>query len=481
MLTLLIASARAATVDVNPGDDLFAAIATLAPGDTCVVHAGTYTTQSDGGSWYRDVQLHGAPDAPITVRAADGDLVILEGDPAGSQNIVNIGGEHWVWQGFEMAYGSHGLRVEASVDGTIADLHVHDTGDVGISMNVPGATYDAMVVTGNQVHDTHGTGECFYLGCNDHDCEVSRSLIAGNWCHDTWASSQGDGIELKTGSWGNRIEDNVIHDVQYPGITLYGTDGGDRNVAIGNVVWNGGDNGIQVVGDAIVSNNLVFDVAASGIASKPSQGAVPTNLSIVDNTVVRAGDGCLRGNNWNDAGSATIVVANDALYCAGSTAIRLPDGAGSATFASNVVEGADEGPAGSIPGEVGADLADAVGLNAYPTAGSALIGGADASWAPATDFNCLPRTGADVGAYERSDADNPGWVVAPGFKTCADAGEPDTDEPGDTDVAGDTDAGDADAIDSILDEDGGCGCASGGVPSGILGMVVLAGALRFRR
>jgi hypothetical protein len=491
-LYLAPAPVAAEAFDVYPGDDLFAVLGALAPGDEVIVHEGTYSTRQDGGSWYRDVVLAGSEAAPIVVRAADGETVVLSGDPAGSQNVVNLSGSWFTWRGFEMQYGSHGLRLFASSDATIEELRVHDTGDVGISMNVAGADYARMTLRYNEVHHTGGTGECFYLGCNDAACVVHESIVEFNWCHDTIGTSQGDGIELKTGSYNVIVRHNVIHDVNYPGITMYGTNGEAQNTVEGNVVWNTNDNGIQLVGDAIVRNNLVMNAGANGISSNPSQGNVPRELDIAYNTVVGAGDSCLRGNQWNGAESASIRAVGNALYCGATTAIRLPDGAGAATFADNATLGTVEAPGGTFAaGAPEDDLADPIGLDLYPAAGSALLDMGDAANAPGDDFNCLAReTGEpDVGAYERSADANPGWVVQPGFKECAST---DTDTDADTDADSDTDAdtdadGDTDAdTDTDTDVDAGstgsanegCGCAaSGAPPAGGLLRVLFTAAL----
>ena len=39
--------------------------------------------------------------------------------------------------------------------------------------------------------------------------------------------TQGDGIEIKKGSYANIVRDNVIHDVNYPGITMYDVNSND--------------------------------------------------------------------------------------------------------------------------------------------------------------------------------------------------------------------------------------------------------------
>jgi hypothetical protein len=58
--------------------------------------------------------------------------------------------------------------------------------------------------------------------------------------------------------------------------------------------------------------------------------------------------------------------------------------------------------------------------------GSPLIGAANASYIPASDFNGATRTSPyDVGAYETEGLTvNPGWKVVSGFKTIAGQNTP---------------------------------------------------------
>ena len=79
--------------------------------------------------------------------------------------------------------------------------------------NIPGSMYEGLQFLRNHVHHTNGTGEGFYLGCNNNACTMFDSLIEGNYIHDTNQPtvSQGDGIEIKVGSYGNVVRDNLIH------------------------------------------------------------------------------------------------------------------------------------------------------------------------------------------------------------------------------------------------------------------------------
>lgn len=415
---IVLTQIAAATIDINPGDDLWGTLKAVQAGDEVIMHAGTYKVPG-----FVDLTFNGTADQPIIVRGGDGEDVVIEG--ISSQNTLNVKGSYYTLSGFRIVGGSHGIRLGDSDHGTIEDVEIVNVDDVGISCNRPDNTYEAMAIRRTHIHDTGksgGPGECMYLGCNDNACQMWDSVIEFNWCHDTLSGSQGDGIEVKTGSYNNVVRHNVIHDVKYPGITIYGTvDNKAPNLVEGNAVWNVVDNGIQTVGDAIVRNNLIFDVGANGIHAKPSQGEIVENLTIAHNTVLNSTGVCLRGNEW--PGGGAIVLANNALYCAGGTAIKLPAGAGTAMIAGNAVVGGVEGaPMGTFDGvSLDAAFLNAAGKEVYPKGDSPLLDAGAADYAD-EDFNCLPRdpNSVDVGAYDHSDADNPGWTVAPGFKSCAE-------------------------------------------------------------
>ena len=459
--------AAAATYDIGPSDDLFGRLAALAPGDEVIVHAGTYQTPG-----FYEVTWAGTATAPIVIRAADGDRPVIQGDP--SQNVINLSGSYFTFRGFEIVGGSHGLRL-ASVDhATFEDLRLHQLGDVGISCNRPGEMCTAVTIRRCEIYDTGaaGYGEGLYLGCNDESCRFVDGVIENNYLHDL-GGMQGDGIELKPGSWGNQVRDNVIVRANYPAITLYGfTPGAGRgpNVAERNLVWTTQDNGIQLTGQAIIRNNIVIGAGLSGIQSKPSNGYDPHDALIAHNTVVGASDACLKGNGWNV--SSNIVAVNNALYCGATNAFRVPEGQGSATVQGNVGLGGSDVTGAVAPGmSEAADLGDPAAALVYPPPGSALIGTGVASEV-ADDFNgtARPNGTPDVGAYEVTTATNPGWIPTEGFKDPVVSGGGDGGGPGDDDDDGGDDTGGG----------GGC-CDAGGSPAaGMLLLVAWAIARRRR-
>lgn len=401
--------------EIGPADDLRAAIAALGPGDELVLRGGTYTMSSG----FR-ITVTGTQAQPAVIRAKTGERPLIHQTNAG-QNIIEISGSRYlVVRGVAFTGGSHGIRLMDSDDITIEDCEVYETGDVAISAN-SGGTYERLRLLRNHVHHTNGTGEGMYLGCNSDACRVANSLIEGNYIHHTNRPGveQGDGIELKEGSYGNVIRDNVIHDTNYPGIITYSTVGnGPANVLEGNVIWNTNDNAIQSAADTIIRNNIVL---GSPISLQSHQAGSPSNIQVVHNTVVANGDGI---NVRNVVGS--VIIANNAVYSQGGTAIRLISGNTSlVTVAGNVGSGGLSGASsGYVNGNgIAADFVNghfngAPPIDLFPKPGSALIGAAAAAHATAMDFNGTGRAGSsDAGAYRFNANGNPGWRIVAGFKT----------------------------------------------------------------
>ncbi len=415
-LCLAPAAAHAATYEIRSGDDLIGRLQSLSAGDEVIVYTGTYDT---GG--FLEVEWAGTADMAIVSRAADGERPVIRG--VSSQNVINIDGSYFTLRGFEITGGSHGLRLGTVSHATLEDLAIHEIGDVGISCNRAGNTCDALIVRHNEIYDTGmggGPGEGMYIGCNDAACVVSNSIFEGNYIHDI-GGTQGDGIEIKTGSFGNVVRDNVIIGANYPAITLYGfADGaGERNLVERNFVWGTNDNGIQVVGQVIVRNNIVIDAAANGIHSKASQGFAPHDVTIVHNSVFGAGAACMKTNDWS--GESAQIIANNAFYCPGGLAVDINGGAPSATFAGNFALGEVRASSGFATGTAEGDLGAPSGSPPvlYPPAGSPLVDAGDPAYAASEDFNGTARSDGmpDVGAYEHTNAENPGWPLGMDFRT----------------------------------------------------------------
>jgi len=426
MLILASADALAATFHASPSDDVEAVINTLGPGDELILADGTYTLTERFS-----FDLTGTEQAPILIRAAEGATPHFH-RPNASQNIWDIKATWTTIRGLEFSGGSAGLRFEAAANMTLEGCDIHDTADVAVRMNDAGQTYDTVQILNNHIHHTSGTGEGMYLGCNSNGCRLANALIANNYVHHTDGAgvSQGDGIELKEGSYGCTIRDNVIHNTKYPCILIYSTAGnGAPNVVERNVLWACGDNGIQAAADAVIENNIILEAAYEGIALQAHQAGSPSNLVIRHNTVLQAGQNAiaLRGV------TGSVVIANNALYAQAGAAINPVNGDFSQVVVSgNVGVGGVAGGQYSITeGNLAADFVDAhwagaPPINLYPKAGGALVAGGDATHVVAVDFDGTDRLGeAHAGAYHFSAQGSPGWVIAEAFKNLSGEGPAD--------------------------------------------------------
>ena len=376
------------------GDSLVKSVAALQPGDQLVIVAGTYSV---GRMW--DIGVSGTAEAPIWIVAEEGAQVILT-RPDEKQNVLNIGQggpvHHLCLRGVEITGGSHGLRLGQCSEVWIDQCHIHHTGEVCLSAN--SANTRRLFLTRNHNHHGGGHGEGMYLGANNGEFIMSESVIALNHIHDC-KGSQGDGIEVKQGSWGNLIAQNDIHDTQYPCITVYGTAGKPVNIIERNLCRRSGDSTMQVQGEAIVRNNVLISASGSGFTSTDHQGKT-LNLQVIHNTIINTAD-AFKGGSWN--AREGMVLANNILYSRDRNALNFPNGKEGVTITGNVVLG--DGPKeGTSRGRGLEDFVsmtwDAEKHDATPTT-EAPFSSADARYLLETDFNGAKRSGVVNGALKR--------------------------------------------------------------------------------
>lgn len=389
-----IAPKRIIQHPASDGDSLVKAVAALQPGDQLVLAAGTYRVER---MW--DIRVSGTAEAPIWIVAAEGAAVVLTRSDD-RQNVVNIGQggavEYLCLRGVEITGGSHGLRLGRCREVWIDRCHIHHTGQVCLSAN--SADTSRLFLTRNHLHHGGGHGEGMYLGANNGEFIMSESVIALNHIHDC-RGSQGDGIEVKQGSWGNLIAENDIHDTQYPCITVYGTAGKPVNIIERNLCRRSDDHTMQVQGEAIVRNNVLISAKGSGFASTDHQGKT-VNLQVVHNTIINVGH-AFSGGSWN--GREGMLLANNVIYSRDQNALHFANGREGVTITGNVIVG--HGPKeGTSPGR---GLEDFVSLSwdgekqdATPAA-DAPFEKADAKYLVKTDFSGQPRTAHVSGARVR--------------------------------------------------------------------------------
>ena len=394
------------------GAALRVAMQGLKPGEKLEIEAGTYSVDA----WFK-LDLEGTEKAPIWICAAEAGAKKTSKDaepefeqvvitrPDIKQNLLNVGvdgpARYVCFRGLEFTGGAHGIRLNDCENVWIDRCHIHGTSEVAISANTKDTAF--LYITRNDIHDTAGTGEGMYLGANEGKAVMHDSVIALNHVHDIGGDkvTQGDGIEIKQGSYGNLIAENTVHDTSYPCIIAYGTNGKAPNTIERNVCWNSGDNVMQVQGEAIVRNNLLINGKGAGFSSHDHQGK-SCNLQVIHNTIISSKRGA-KFSSWS--GREGMVFANNAVYSEG-TALDFSAGSEGVKISGNVVYGAVNGAKdGYVLGRGLQDFADikfdATARDAAPGAASALLAAADKQYATEDDMHGEPRKRSVAGCFEK--------------------------------------------------------------------------------
>ncbi len=376
-------------------------VESLTPGTRLEVGSGTYTV--DG---LLQIDLVGTAATPIWIVAQAGASPVLTCSNL-NQNLVNLGksspARYVVLQGFELDGGDTGLKLWDCENIWIDQCYVHDTNRNAIEANSHDTAW--LYITRNEVHGTGGNGEGMYLGANNGAVLTHDSIVALNYVHDT-GGSQGDGIELKQGSYGNWIVGNTVHDTNYPCILVYGTDGQAFNVVERNTVYNSNDNTMQVQGEAIVRNNLIMNGNLLAFSSSDHQGTVG-NIAVLHNTIINS-QRAVKLSDWDS--KPNVIFANNAVYSELAEAVYVAGGSTGVVFTGNVTYGAVVGIGGLLTPGVGLSDFQNVTWNATlrdarPTSTGALPSTGNPAWAAIDDITGELRTAPlEAGCYDEDNA-----------------------------------------------------------------------------
>jgi hypothetical protein len=404
--------ASGAVYVASPGDDIKTMAANLVPGDTLRLHGGTYDTD---GFWLGNKA--GTAALPVVIEAYPGEKPVMNCIDY-SRNCIDISNcSYLTLRGLEVkGSGGDGAKSTANTTNdhiTIEYCIFHDV--IGCGIDTKGND-SYWLVRYNEIYNTNVTGEAMYFGTNSSTTYIlHESIVEYNYIHNT-GGSQGDGIEIKWGGHGNIIRHNVLHNVRQPSIITQLGDPASPNIVEGNVIMDCTvDAGIQVYRNTIVRNNIIMNTAMYGIAVRPMTSTTK-NITIVNNTFYNC-----KGAVYVSDADTSVVVANNACYELSTAQEAMVLVNSSVTSSGNVYYGTLNGSwSGCTPGNApNVDMEDPAGMDFWPTASSALVDTATAGYAPTTDFNGSPRpfgTGYDVGAYERSVSNNPGWMIQKDFK-----------------------------------------------------------------
>ncbi|MBN1808373.1 MAG: right-handed parallel beta-helix repeat-containing protein [Planctomycetes bacterium] len=449
--------AGAAEYYASPGDDIQDKVAALQPGDTLNMNEGTYNWNDAWrfGTGYTQIPSSAAGTITIKAAPAASSKPHIHCTTAG-QNAVDIyaGMKHYRFEGLEFSGGSSGIKINAASYITFEDCYIHDTASTGVGLKLD--THH-ITFTGCEVARPGGTGECFYVGNSNDQAnhQVNNCLIVGCLIHGTRGTTQGDGVELKYMTYANTIRDNVLYDLKYPAVFVHGhpsrTSEADLNVVEGNAIFDTDDMGVQIYGQVIVRNNVIFDTAGAGIGVRKDVNPVG-QVRLINNTIYDCQDDTSVGraavelSYMNDC--TGVVLANNCVRSTSSWALALnpynqPPGTGTQFHANLwyssgkakpvfINQTVDQYTAAEFRtwliagGYAGTDLnnsdanplfENAAANNFYPQSGSPLIDMGNAAWATSSDFDGVARDSSpDCGAYEWTASGGPLWSVSAAFK-----------------------------------------------------------------
>jgi len=425
---------RATTYIVNSANEINNRITQLNAGDSLLITNGEYDI---GAIWLQN--RHGSEQDWIVIKGLEG-IPKLIGSKY--ENVINI--DNCSYMKFE--------QLEITIDGTYQGIdgftfrssshHIEfvkcriiNITNVGINSQVPEIHHIAV----RECEIAYCSEVGIYWGYPDplkvaRDCIIENSYI--HHCPTDSTQETGYGIQIKGGSYRNIVRDNVLHTVggtTRAGIGLYYTNlsGGmsveDNNIISGNIVWNVPAEGIYAAAGVTIENNIVYD-AVWGIEIYPYTGSTTENVILQNNTVYNCRDEGIFISGWGAAGNDCIVINNVAVMDDVNKMALIAKSRGNAIFANNYyfggMTGFDQAAKPCNPADMefikaGGNLS-IPGLDLYPKNNSTLINsGTRAFGYPEYDFNREKRKisdSIDVGAYEFSTSENPGWQLSKGFK-----------------------------------------------------------------
>jgi hypothetical protein len=289
--------AGAATYAVGPGRrfvDLQAVAPLLRPGDRVEVDGGaTYP----GGVVFRESGTRGAPITVVGRRAGERRPIL-----AGGTTTLEIRGDHFVLEGFEITGGASRCLFHHADDVLVRDVVIRDCPRHGVLSADEGSgslTLAYVEVT----RAGHGdTAHPIYVATDEETFPGSVFRMEHCFVHDG-----AGGNNVKSRAERNEIYENWIEGARYHEIELVGPDGAERKRAredsdvVGNVIektgpgWAvrvGGDGSGETLGRyRFVNNTVVLAPAASG-AFRLFDGL--ESIEMDNNVILREGGGPVR-------------------------------------------------------------------------------------------------------------------------------------------------------------------------------------------
>jgi parallel beta-helix repeat protein len=261
-------------------------------GTTVFVTGGTYTGSAINPG------TSGIAGSPITFAASPGVTI------SGGANAFAISGRSYiVIDGFTIASTSDwAISVSSSSNITISNNTMSGAGHAVNGQTAGGVRLSgttASLITHNRSDNNSDHGFMISSGSTNNMVSFNEaSLNAEGWQRNA------NGIDvIDTGSTGNTLLGNVVHDNEDSGLQFY--PGANNGLAINNVSYNNGDHGIDdlnVTGGRLIGNTIYHN-CTSGINVEGTSGnyTIMNNVS-VDNAVYPAYKGIICGRRTGNIG-----------------------------------------------------------------------------------------------------------------------------------------------------------------------------------
>ncbi|MCG3192042.1 MAG: hypothetical protein DIJKHBIC_01276 [Thermoanaerobaculia bacterium] len=394
----------------SPWRTIEKAAASLRPGDTVLIRAGTYRE--------RLVPLtSGTAGAEITFRAHPGETATIDGTgvdiPEWGGLVDLTGRSHLRVAGLTVQNArtnphNPGILADESDHVTIEENRVSGTNDSGI------AAWNSSFVSilRNEVDRfcLSGWNEGISVG-NTTDFEVRENVVH---------HGPKEGICLKDGSARGRAVGNEVHHTEAVGIYVDASARSTRDIEVNaNSSHDGTEAGISVASEVggllenvTVVNNISFrngwsgiDVSRCCIDSHPIKNVLIANNTVFDNGRAGWGGGVFVENRE----ALGVVIRNNIASGNLTFQIVIPAGlpAGQVSVDHNLIDGF-RGDAEEIRGEAAVEgdplFVSAAGGDFHLRAGSPAIDRGSSLAAPLADFDNVARpqgSGIDIGAFER--------------------------------------------------------------------------------
>ncbi|MBD3248189.1 hypothetical protein GF382_02775 [Candidatus Falkowbacteria bacterium] len=339
---------EAGIITVGESGDLNKVIDELGPGNTLVVRSGVYRVP-----FWSIADLHGTAEAPITIKAQG--KVIIEGFSK-AFNVLEMRDVSYVdLEGFEIKSsaqtlsGIDGVHISGHLSHNInfRNLKIHDVSGRGLRVSALEA-HD-LSIADSEIFNCEATAIVF--GYPDKYV-VYNSEIKNNYIHHCPKDGYRRGyygIQIREGSFGNAIDNNVMHDIgshNKAGINVYygpgagaGDAAGKANIVRDNILWNGRNQGVAVISDAVIENNIIFNtdigLALMDYFENSAVGASAIeNLVVKNNIIFSCPETGVHVYDWSEADDS-VVFSDNLIYQPGASDLAVRGSAGAGRFENN--------------------------------------------------------------------------------------------------------------------------------------------------